>query len=962
MGFFDRFKLQPRWKHPEAAVRVAAVDAMPDEEQDLLLQIAREDVEPGVRRAAVAKLQQASALADIARSDADESVRGVARDLVIALAQDSGDGDQAATALAGLTDARDLMLVARSAELEPVARAALDRIAEARWLSTVARQGTHASVRLAALERLQDTQDLLAVAIKTEHRDAGIGALERLPQNRDTLETVAVRARSKVVQRRARAALHALTESDAPAPPLQPAALRRQQVCDILEALASSSDLSRAEERLGTLEHEWGQLAGEPAEDVAGRYARAVERLKDLLARSAEDRSAHEQQMTQVAEETEQAAAGRLALCERVEALDGPDAVAQLDEARTVWVAQAPWPEPARASTQARQLEERFQRACAECEKRIARAAEQVAAVGRFEALLTEVEQAVATESVADARARWARVAKAWKDAGGAAAPAEMLTRYRAAEGVYAQREHEWREGREREAEQLRQRVLRTCEHAEALAAAAELQLKDADRALRDLRSAIDVAANIHPRKAGEELADRLKRVQAALQPRVQELRESEEWRRWANAGVQEELCKEAEALKDVADLAEASKRLKDLQARWKKVGAGPKERGEELWQRFRAACDEARSRLEPYFAEQRQAEAESLAKKESLVAQAEALADSTDWIRTSEELKRLQAEWQQSGPSPRESGQVLWNRFRTACDRFFTRRKEDLSQRKHAWAENLAKKEALCAQAEALVESTDWDHAVSEIKRLQAEWRTVGPVKKTRSEAIWNRFRAACDAFFERYKNRDQIGLASNVAAREAVCAELEALATPADDAEPIAPEALRERVLDVWQRWKGAPRVPRAMVEPLENRFEQALSAVLEKHPDVFKGSRLDFDGTKRRMEQLCVQVEQFLQGRVTTSELAATPAATLATMLKDALAANTIGGRVDEEAKWRAATASVRDAQQAWLRLGPLPSEEGRQLQARFQRACRRFFELRGPAASSAPGPGSQRPTHA
>jgi hypothetical protein len=176
------------------------------------------------------------------------------------------------------------------------------------------------------------------------------------------------------------------------------------------------------------------------------------------------------------------------------------------------------------------------------------------------------------------------------------------------------------------------------------------------------------------------------------------------------------------------------------------------------------------------------------------------------------------------------------------------------------------------------------------------------------------------------------------------------------------VAPEGeeLRNRVLDVWQRWKMSPRVPRTMVDSLEQRFDTALNAVLAKSPEAFRGSKLDFDATRRRMEQLCVQVEGFLQGKVTTTELAATPAATLATMLKNALATNTMGGRVDEEGKWRAATAAVRDAQQSWQRLGPMPGEEGRQLNARFQRACRRFFELRGPAAPSPSG--QARPTHA
>lgn len=948
MGFFDRFKSQPRWKHADPAVRIAAVDALPDEDQELLLQIAREDEDAGVRRAAVAKLNDPGALAHIARVDADESVRGVARDLSMALAQDATDESLGMQALQGVLEPRDLVVVARSAELEPVARAALDRLAEAKHVSTVARQATHASVRLAAVERLTDPGDLLNVAIKTEHRDVGLLALERVGTERDVLETIAVRARSKVVQRRARASMHALVEAEAPPVPSQPAAQRRIQLCDVLDALANGTDLARAEERLAAIESEWPALSGEPEPDVAERYARATTRLRDLLARSEEERAAHEAQMKALAQEIEQATASRLALCEKVEALEGDEAGAGLDEARTVWVALAPWPEPARTSTTARQLDERFQRACADCEKRMGRLADQRAALARLESLLTSAEQAVATESFAEARNLWSKVSHAWKEAGGAAAAQEAAARYRAAEAVFARREQEFRDARAREQEEFLSRASTLCEQADALAAGDEAQLKDADRLLRDVRTALERTHVVHPRKLADEVADRLRHAQQILLPKVQELRESEEWRRWANAGVQEELCKQAEAVKDIPDVAEAAKVLRDLQARWKKVGPVPKERSEELWQRFKTAVDENRPRLDEHFAQVRQADAENVAAKEALVARAEALADSTDWIATSEELKRLQAEWQKSGPAPREQGQVLWHRFRAACDRFFTRRKEDLSQRKHVWLENLQKKEALCAQAEALAESTDWERGVAEIKRLQAEWRTIGPVKKNKSEAVWQRFRGACDAFFERYKHRDAVGMASNIAGREAVCQEMEVLAAGGEDVP--AGDALRDRVLDVWNRWKAAPRVPRSMVEPLEQRFEAALLAVVQRAPEAFRGSRLDVEANRRRMEQLCTQVESFLQGRVTTTELAATPAATLASMLKDALAANTIGGRVDEESKWRTATAAVRDAQQAWMRIGPVPGEEGRQLAARFQRASRRFFELRGTPATT------------
>ena len=121
---------------------------------------------------------------------------------------------------------------------------------------------------------------------------------------------------------------------------------------------------------------------------------------------------------------------------------------------------------------------------------------------------------------------------------------------------------------------------------------------------------------------------------------------------------------------------------------------------------------------------------AENFAKKTALSERAEALAESTNWIQTADEIKKLQAEWKTIGPVTRGQEKAVWERFRAACDRFFTRRHADLAERKAAWAENSAKKEALCVKAEALRESTDWEPAAADLRRLQAEWKTIGPVK----------------------------------------------------------------------------------------------------------------------------------------------------------------------------------------------------------------------------------------
>ena len=131
-----------------------------------------------------------------------------------------------------------------------------------------------------------------------------------------------------------------------------------------------------------------------------------------------------------------------------------------------------------------------------------------------------------------------------------------------------------------------------------------------------------------------------------------------------------------------------------------------------------------------------------NLARKLALCERAEALADSTDWVKTATEIQALQAEWKTIGPVTRGHEKSVWERFRAACDRFFTRRQEDLKRRKEEWSVNLARKEALCAQAEALADSTDWEAAAAQVKHLQAEWKTIGPVRKSKSDAIWQRFR----------------------------------------------------------------------------------------------------------------------------------------------------------------------------------------------------------------------------
>jgi hypothetical protein len=435
----------------------------------------------------------------------------------------------------------------------------------------------------------------------------------------------------------------------------------------------------------------------------------------------------------------------------------------------------------------------------------------------------------------------------------------------------------------------------------------------------------------------------------------VQELREADEWQRWANLQVQEELCKEMEALKTEENLELASRKMRELQSRWKQVALAPRAQGEAMWRRFKAAQDEVYARTSAHLAAQNEERAANLTAKQALCERAEALADSTDWVKTAAEIQALQAEWKKIGPVSRGHEKAVWERFRAACDKFFTRRQEDLKHRKEEWSANLAKKEALCEKAEALADSTDWDNAATQLKRLQAEWKTIGPVRKSKSEAVWQRFRAACDRFFDRYKHRDQVELQQKAAARDHIIRELESLLpqTSNGSGRGEAPEHLYEKVHEARAKWQQAPEVPRQVQQDLAARYHQAIGQLVGTWPEAFTGTDLDPETTRKRMEKLLTKVEDLLTGaqeRVQTRQLS--PTELLAEKWRERLAANTIAGsraaQENDEVRWRNAEQEVRSAQSQWTRLGPVPPEVAGPLNERFQRAVRRFYDSRRKAS--------------
>ena len=224
-------------------------------------------------------------------------------------------------------------------------------------------------------------------------------------------------------------------------------------------------------------------------------------------------------------------------------------------------------------------------------------------------------------------------------------------------------------------------------------------------------------------------------------------------------------------------------------------------------------------------------------------------------------------------------------------------------------------------------------------MKRLQAEWKTVGPVRRNKSEIIWNRFRAAADRFFERYHNRHQIALLNKLAEREALVVELEGFSS-SEDPNPAAD--LGARVQDLRATWHHGVPVASSEMRPLADRWQAALERVIERWPDAFAGTDLDPVAVRQRMEKLVARVESLAADTREHGPDGRSQTEILAARLRSALASNAMGGSVTDESKWRTAADTVKDAQAAWFRLPPGGGPQSRALESRFREACRRVLE--------------------
>jgi Domain of Unknown Function (DUF349) len=870
-------------------------------DQARLETIARSDPDARVRRIALKKLEDPVVLDELAQGESDQDSRALAteraREIWTTIARSDGPLAACEEALARLSDERSLAAIAMTAAHEVIRHAALARTTGDRVLRDVVLNAADPMIRRTALERITDVKMLRAVA-----------------DNRAVPKTVRQRARELLPTGAADRLPMGVKEARA-----SQSELRRA-----VEALAGTRDLIAAAEQVRTLQQKWADSARElePLEDVARRFHKACDDILDqagsLARRQAEAENA--------ARALQDSLAARTSLCARVEGLDDTAAANALEDAIDAWHRLAPL-----TDEQVAAVARRFQLACEKARARRASRIAREALQANLEAVVVEAE-ALATAEPSDAGKTWEAIEKRW--AALAPTAAGILDTLPLQERLESAREHVVRRRDEADVqrgEAQRQNVTRLealCARMQDLANAESLDAKVARRALQTAEAAIADLGPLPSLENRQAWTKRISKARDLLLPRLRQAEEADEWRRWANVAAQEEIIQRVEALLESNDLGEGTRLLARLKDEWAAVASAPADKAQGLWERFRTARDELRRRSDAYLAE-------NLEKKRGLCAQVARLAESTAWSETAELIKRLQAEWKAIGPVPGRHAGALWREFRASCDTFFARRKEHFVRVDAERRTAVTAKTALCEQAEALADSTDWDATTTVMKRLQAEWKASGPLPRAQSDVLWQRFRTACDRFFERRSRRDELAQEALLDQARAICDQLDALVATLAGSDAPPPEQTGKAADEAWAAWQRLEIATLEGAETLAERLHATLQQIATAQPGCLRGTRLDPAATRARREKLCVRLEKL--GDAGTEAPREPSLQEMALALRDRLATNTIAGRGARPV--RDTAHEVERISASWELLGPVLDDDARSLAERFARARER-----------------------
>lgn len=426
-------------------------------------------------------------------------------------------------------------------------------------------------------------------------------------------------------------------------------------------------------------------------------------------------------------------------------------------------------------------------------------------------------------------------------------APNVLEDDFKAAMNVIKQKRAELQAELDRQKEENLQKKQEILERIKVLSATPE-EANQAYKEFKELQNQWKELTLVPAEKANELW----KTYQLYVEQYYDQLKLNNEFREYdfkKNLEIKTRLCETAEKLNEEADVISAFQQLQALHQEFKETGPVAKELREEIWARFKAASTAVNKRHQQYFEELKQKEEENLAHKTALCEKIEAvdltaIKTATAWEAQTQQIIEMQKEWRTIGFAPQKMNVKIFERFRGACDRFFTEKAAFFKRLKEEQAQNLAKKTELCEKAEALKDSTDWKATADKLMQIQKEWKTIGAVPKKHSESLWQRFIGVCDYFFEQKgKNTaSQRGEEKeNLQKKEQVIEKLKALLE--SDEEENKQDAVRELMRE-WNEigfvpFKEKDKIYKAYHETVDQLFKALNMSAARRRLDNFKNN---------------------------------------------------------------------------------------------------------------------------
>ncbi len=874
----------PKWKHSKPQVRLKAVQAMDKNSADLLAKIGKIDTDSRVRLAAVEKITDMELLNDIFLTDPEDVVRQSVEKRLNPMVRDM------------IADTPDAAARGRI----------LDRLDNQETLMWIAGEINNPDIRLEILDRIDKPRHLCVIAQSNWGMKAGMTVVEKL-SDPGHLEQVARKGSNKKIRKLAETRRQAILAELHPPSADEIRTQELEALCHKMENLIQSEPSDGWDAQAAELELSWEALDPKKDHELRWRFDAAGEAIERESIRLKKERT--------VRAECEH-------LCASIEKMlapfdDDADRFRQLQEDRRqidpTCVPEAVYRTFAARFGDAvdaykhtrdrvlkdRELHQNHIERLRDCCVRIEQLAEADAPeVAGSSARPDQRPNQQPDQLIQSCQKDWQ---EAWFES---PETAPIKQRFDRAVKTIEQKQAAHKTAVEQKSRELHERLIMLCESVEEAQAA--INPFDAEADVKAAQQEWKKNSPLLP-EVGKELSPRFQDACNLYFEKLSEFRTNRDWERWANLNQKKALCEVAEKLAEedpLSTTAGTAKKIRDIQARWKEIGPVSRNQSDEIWNRFRKACDRV---LIP-----------CMELKTALYNEIRELADSENWQETTLKIKAVQNLWKEIGPLPRAMEKDLQRSFQETCDRFFTRQRSFYEQLDEERRENLKQKRRLCDEAEALSESADFKSTLSRIKELQASWKEIGPIPRSKSDALWKRFRSACDRFFN---HLDEERL-TNLRKKELLCKQVETLVESMPDntedtvdaEDTVNPDSedkekiskIRRRIIDLQKEWKTIGPVPKESDTAIWDRFRKPCDAFFDRFEDHFAAVQNQLSQNQTLKEELLAEALQ-----------------------------------LSESTEWKSTRTRLIELQAEWKQIGPAPRKSNQKLWNDFRAACDTFF---------------------